>query len=140
MKLVAKSDRVIIKPTEKSSGYFHGSTIIQPDLGKERPETGVVVSVGPGRYAEGSGVWIPTTIKVGEVVIVPKFGASQVDWDGEEYYVTREIEIIAAWEDELPEEEYEIPVGELHDCTCGRNECCNECADDFELPLEDLPF
>lgn len=134
MKLVAKNDRVIIKPTEKSSGYYHDSTIIQPDLGKERPETGEVISVGPGRYSEISGVWIPTTIKVGEVVMVPKHGASQVDIDGVEHYITREIEIIAAWEDNVVSviEGFYVSEDDLHDCTCGRNDCTE--------PLEDLPF
>ena len=50
MKIKAQHDRVIMKPiTENESSY--GSIII-PDLGKERPVKGQVVSVGPGRTTE----------------------------------------------------------------------------------------
>ena len=92
MKIKAQHDRVIMKPiTENESSY--GSIII-PDLGKERPVKGQVVSVGPGRTTEYGQV-IKPTCKVGDIVLVPQFGAQSVSYENEEYYITRDSEILA---------------------------------------------
>jgi chaperonin GroES len=53
--LQANNDRVIIKPVDQSEEMY-GSIII-PDMGKEKPEMGEVISVGPGRQSE-FGSWI----------------------------------------------------------------------------------
>lgn len=131
MKLVAKNDRVIIKPTEKSETMYNG--IIIPDLGKEKPEMGVIVSVGPGVLSTTTGELIPTTLKVGETILVPKFGASQITIDGEEYYITREIEVIASLEEDDADEPFNIDEESLEEksdwktCGCGNDEVCAEC-------------
>jgi chaperonin GroES len=96
MKLKAQHDRLIIKPiTENESSY--GSIII-PDLGKERPVKGQVVSVGPGRTTEYGHV-IKPTCKVGDTVLIPQFGAQSVSYENEEYYITRDSEILAILEE-----------------------------------------
>ena len=69
--LSANSDRVIVKPVESGEERF-GSIII-PDMGKEKPEMGEVVSVGPGRQSE-FGQFIRVEAKVGDIVLIPKIG------------------------------------------------------------------
>ena len=44
------NDRVIIKPIEEDEQMY--GNIVIPDLGKERPEMGEVIAVGPGRQTE----------------------------------------------------------------------------------------
>lgn len=90
--LEANNDRVIIKPIE-SGEEMYGSIIV-PDMGKEKPEIGEVISVGPGRQSE-FGAWIEVKAKVGDVVLVPKIGSLRIDFEGQEYFITPDREILA---------------------------------------------
>ena len=90
--LEANNDRVLIKPIE-SGEEMYGSIII-PDLGKEKPEIGEIISVGPGRQSEFGG-WIEVKAKVGDIVLIPKVGTIRFDFDGQEYYITPDREILA---------------------------------------------
>jgi chaperonin GroES len=96
-KIVADFDKVVIKPTEKSNEMY--GNIVIADAGKEKPEVGIIVSIGPGASSI-TGVWIPTTKKVGDEVVLPKFGATVYTLDGEDYYITKESEILAHLEEE----------------------------------------
>ena len=44
------NDRIVIKPIDEGEQTY-GSIVI-PDMGKEKPEMGEVISVGPGRLSE----------------------------------------------------------------------------------------
>lgn len=90
--LQASNDRVLIKPVDQSEEMY-GSIII-PDMGKEKPEMGEVISVGPGRQSE-FGSWIEVQAKVGDVVLIPKIGSMRIDYDGQEYFITPDREILA---------------------------------------------
>lgn len=90
--LQANNDRVIVKPIDLSEKMY--GNIIMPDLGSERPETGEVISVGPGRTSEFGG-WIQPASKVGDLVLVPKIGTIRVDFEGQEYYILPDKEILA---------------------------------------------
>lgn len=86
------NDRVIIEPIEEGESMY--GSIIVPDMGKERPEIGTVVGTGPGRTSE-FGAFIPTIAEKGDVVIVPKIGTIKVDYEGKEYYIVQDREILA---------------------------------------------
>jgi len=90
--LKAKNDRVIIKPVDMSEKMY--GNIIVPDLGSERPEIGEVISAGPGRTSEFGG-WIDVSSRVGDLVLVPKIGTIRVEFEGEEYYIVPDKEILA---------------------------------------------
>ena len=68
--------------------------IIVPDLGKEKNEFGEVVAVGPGKPTI-SGEFIPTVLKVGDKVVLPTMGFTKLPYDGEEYYVGPENQVLA---------------------------------------------
>ena len=87
------NDRIIVKPIDEGEQTY-GSIVI-PDMGKERPEMGVVIAVGPGRLSE-YGKSIPVrSCRVGDTVLVPKIGTLRVDFEGEEYYIAQDREILA---------------------------------------------
>ena len=87
------NDRVLIKPIDEGEQTY-GSIVI-PDMGKEKPEMGEVLAVGPGRLSE-YGQMIPVrSCKKGDIVLVPKIGSLRIDFDGQEYYITRDSEILA---------------------------------------------
>ena len=91
--LIPFNDRVIVKPVEEQEQMY--GSIVVPDMGKEKPEMGEVLAVGPGRLSE-YGKMIPVrSCKVGDIVLVPKIGSLRIDFDGEEYYITRDSEILA---------------------------------------------
>ena len=87
------NDRILIKPVDEGEKTY-GSIVI-PDMGKEKPEMGEVISVGPGRLSE-YGKLIPVrSCKKGDIVLVPKIGSLRIDFDGDEYYITRDSEVLA---------------------------------------------
>lgn len=90
--LQPQNDRVLIKPVE-SGEEMYGNIII-PDMGKEKPEMGEVIAVGPGRQSE-FGQFIRVNAKVGDFVLVPKIGSLRIDFEGQEYFITPDREILA---------------------------------------------
>ena len=85
------ADRVLIKPIEEEESTY--GAIIVPDMGKDNPDFGTVLAVGPGRY-DNNGNLIPTRLEVGQKVIMPKYGANTVELKGEEYVLAAESEIL----------------------------------------------
>jgi chaperonin GroES len=90
--LQPQNDRVLIKPIEVGEEMY--GNIIVPDMGKEKPEMGEVIAVGPGRQSE-FGSFIEVQAKVGDVVLVPKIGSLRIDFEGQEYFITPDREILA---------------------------------------------
>ena len=63
-------------------------------MGKEKPEIGEVLAVGPGRLSE-FGKMIPIrSCKVGDMVMVPKIGTLRIDFEGQEYYIAQDREVL----------------------------------------------
>lgn len=96
MKLEALFEAVIVKPLEEEETTY--GNIVVPDLGKQKNEKGTVVAVGAGKFTV-TGEFIPTIIKIGDVVILPTMGFTKLDYDGEEYYVGSENSILARIKD-----------------------------------------
>ena len=90
--LIPQNDRVLIKPIDEGEQMY--GNIVIPDMGKEKPEMGEVVAIGPGRMSE-FGKYVTVQAKVGDVVLVPKIGTLRFDYDGEEYYIVQDREILA---------------------------------------------
>jgi chaperonin GroES len=98
--LEALFDAVIVKPLETEETQF-GSIFI-PDAGKDRNEQGNVIAVGPGRHVAGVG-FIPTEIKVGDIVVLPTMGFAKLQFDNEEYFIGPENQILARIKKEVNE-------------------------------------
>ena len=92
MELEALFDAVIVKPIEAEETTFRN--IIVPDLGKEKNEMGTVMAVGPGKSTI-TGEFISTNIKVGDIVVLPTMGFTKLPYNGDEYYVGPENQILA---------------------------------------------
>ncbi len=89
------NDRILIKPVDEGE-QMYGNLVI-PDLGKEKPEMGTVLAVGPGRQSEldPSKLITVRSCKVGDIVLVPKIGTLRIDFQGDEYYLAQDREILA---------------------------------------------
>jgi chaperonin GroES len=90
--LIPQNDRVLIRPIDEGEQMY--GNIVIPDMGKERPEMGEVVAVGPGRKSE-FGQYIGVNAKVGDIVLVPKIGTLRIDFEGDEFYIVQDKEILA---------------------------------------------
>ena len=84
-------DKIVILPQEEGEQQY--GNIVVPDMGKEKPEMGKVLAVGPGRIST-DGTLIPNRIKVGVTVIVPKFGAQVVTIDNETFIIASENDVL----------------------------------------------
>ena len=85
-------DRVIIRRVDEDTTTSGG--IIIPDSAKEKPQEGKVIAVGTGKIDE-DGKKVPFNVKKGDVVLMPKYGGTEVKVDGKEYQIMREDDILA---------------------------------------------
>lgn len=91
MNIKPLADRVIIKalPMEEKTK----SGIFMPDTAKEKPQEGEIVAVGPGKVEKGERIALE--VKVGDHVIYSKYAGTEVKFDGEEYLILKEMDILA---------------------------------------------
>lgn len=85
-------DRVVVQTLEAETTTASGLVI--PDTAKEKPQEGVVISVGPGRV-DDKGNRIPLDVAVGDVVIYSKYGGTEVKYRGEEYLILSARDLLA---------------------------------------------
>jgi chaperonin GroES len=91
MKVKPIGDRVLVKPSKEEETKKGG--IIIPDTAKEKPQEGKIVAVGTGKLDE-NGKKIPFEVKVGDRVLISKYGGTEIKIDGEEYQILREDDIL----------------------------------------------
>jgi len=92
MNLEALFDAVIVKPVENEEQKF--GNIVVPDLGKDKNEKGEVIAVGPGKPTL-MGSFIETQVKVGDIVILPTMGFTKLEYNGDDYFIGPENQILA---------------------------------------------
>jgi len=93
MDLKPLGDRVIVEIVEEEEVTASG--IVLPDTAKEKPQRGRVLAVGAGRWEDGNR--IPLDVSEGDEVIYSKYGGTEVKFDGQEYLILRESDILAVW-------------------------------------------
>jgi chaperonin GroES len=81
------SDRVLVEPmaaeTQTASGIFI------PDTAKEKPQKGIIVAVGNGTKDH------TMTVKVGDTVLYGKYAGTDLKFEGKDYLIMREDDILA---------------------------------------------
>lgn len=88
-------DRVLVEQAEEKEVKKGG--IIIPDSAKEKPSEGVIRALGTGKKDEDGKV-IAFEVKVGDRVLVSKYGGTEVKIDGKELLVMREEDVMAVIE------------------------------------------
>ena len=91
MKFRPLHDRVVVKRLEEETKTKGG--IIIPDTAAEKPQTGKVVSVGPGARGE-DGKLEPLDVKAGDTVLFGKWSGTEVKIDGEDLLIMKESDIM----------------------------------------------
>ncbi|EQB90378.1 10 kDa chaperonin [bioreactor metagenome] len=87
-------DRVVIKRLEAEEMTKSG--IVLPGASKEKPQEAEVVAVGPGGFVDGKEVKME--LKVGDKVLFSKYSGSEIKFEGTEYIILRQDDILAVIE------------------------------------------
>jgi len=85
-------DRVLVEPAEEKEVKKGG--IIIPDSAKEKPSEGVIRALGTGKKDEDGKVQ-GFEVKVGDRVLVSKYGGTEIKIDGKEYKIFNADDLIA---------------------------------------------
>ena len=84
-------DRVLVEPAEEKEVKKGG--IIIPDSAKEKPMESVVIALGTGKKNE-DGKITAFEVKVGDRVLISKYGGTEVKLDEKKYTLVREDDIL----------------------------------------------
>jgi chaperonin GroES len=89
-------DRVVVRPlTEAEAGTMSASGIIIPETAKkEKPEQGIVVAVGAGKWNEDGDKRMSMDVAVGDKVVFSKYGYDEVKVDGKDYFIVGESSVL----------------------------------------------
>ena len=92
MKLAPLGDKVVLKQVEAQETTKSG--IVLTSQAKEKPQEAIVVAVGPGGMVGDTKI-----VMEGDHVLYSKYGAMEVKYDGEEYLIMRQNDILAIIKD-----------------------------------------
>jgi len=95
IKLKPLGDRVLVEPAEEQEVKKGG--IIIPDTAKEKPTEGIIRALGTGKN-DDNGKKIPFEVKVGDRVLVSKYGGSEIKLDGKEFKILNSDDILGVIE------------------------------------------
>lgn len=87
-------DRVLVEPLEQKDVTKGG--IIIPDSAKEKPMEGKVIAIGKKRDDDGKE--IAFDVKVGDKVLLPKYGGTEVKIGDKTYQLVREEDLLGVIE------------------------------------------
>ncbi len=90
-------DRVVVRRLkDDEAGTTSASGIIIPDtITKEKPEQGIIIAVGAGRWDEDGEKRIPMDVQVGDRIVFSKYGYDEVKVGTEELFIVSSGSILA---------------------------------------------
>ena len=92
VKIKPIGDRVLVRHLDEKGEQVRGGIII-PDSAKEKPQEAEVIAVGTGKKDE-NGKLIAFEVKVGDRVLISKYGGTEVKIDEVKYSLVREDDIL----------------------------------------------
>ncbi|MBC8282378.1 MAG: co-chaperone GroES [Nitrospinae bacterium] len=92
MKIRPLHDRILVQPILEKEVRKGG--IIIPDSAKEKPIEGRVKAVGNGKIGD-DGKPIKLEVKVGDKVLYSKYGGTEIKFDGDDFLLMREDDVLA---------------------------------------------
>jgi chaperonin GroES len=85
-------NRLVVEPVEEDDVTAGG--IVLPETAKEKPQKGIVLSVGPGDR-DDSGKRVPMDVSVGDKVMYAKYSGTEIKVDGKKLLILRESDVLA---------------------------------------------
>ncbi len=90
------ADRVIVEPLDKEETTAGG--ILLPETAKEKPQEGLVVAAGPGRWDEDGKKRLPLEVAVNDRVVFAKYSGTEIKLGDKKYLILGEKDILAVIE------------------------------------------
>ncbi len=84
-------DRILVQPSKADEKTASG--IYLPESAKEKPQTGKVLAVGPGKLND-DGSRSALSVKVGDTVLYGKYSGTEIELNGEKNMIMRENELL----------------------------------------------
>lgn len=91
MNIEPLENRVVVKPLEEE---VSSTGIIIPTDAKEKSMEGIIVAVGPGIITL-DGTLVKMRLKKDDIVLYSKFVGTEVTYQGSEYLIMKESEVLA---------------------------------------------
>ena len=85
-------DRVVVERLEEDDMV---GSIYLADVAKEKPQKGMVIAKGVGRYEKGN--IIPLMVQEGDMVLFSKYAGSETRIDDRDVIILKEDEILGVW-------------------------------------------
>ncbi|MGO2082679.1 co-chaperone GroES [Vagococcus sp.] len=85
-------DRIIIEIKEVEETTTSG--LVLTSASKEKSQTGEIIAVGEGRTLD-NGTKLPVAVVVGQTVMFEKYAGQEVKFEGHDYLIVHEKDIIA---------------------------------------------
>ena len=85
-------DRVLVQAIEEQESIKDGIYI--PDSAKEKPQEAKVIALGTGK-TDDDGKKVPFEVAVGDVVLMSKYGGTEVKVEDQEYKILNQSDILA---------------------------------------------
>ena len=96
MQIKPLGDHIVVKLVKEEEVTASG--IVLPDtVDKEKKAEGEVVAVGPGKLLD-SGARATMEVKVGDRVLIKKWGGEEVEVDRQEYKIVAQSDVLAVLE------------------------------------------
>lgn len=96
LKMRPLADRVIVEPLEQDEKTASG--LYLPETAKERPQEGLIVAAGPGRWDEDGKKRVEMEVAVGDKVVFAKYSGSEIKLDEKKYLIMSEKDLLAVLE------------------------------------------
>ena len=91
-KITPLGRRILVKRVTSEEKTAGG--IFLPDTAKEKPQEAEVLALGVGKDDEGKDVKDLFTVKVGNKVLISKYGGTEVKLDGDDVLIINETDIL----------------------------------------------
>jgi len=96
LKLRPLADRVLVEPLEGEEKTASG--ILLPETAKEKPQEGLVVAVGPGRWDEDGKKRVEMEVSLNDKVFFARYSGQEIKIDEKKYLIMSEKDILAVSE------------------------------------------
>jgi len=96
-RFVPLADRILVQKLKSETKSVGG--ILLPDSAKQEMNQAKVFAVGPGRKTP-NGDLIAMGTKVGDTVVIPRYGGTELKLDGEDYQIYRDEDIVGIIKEE----------------------------------------
>ena len=84
---------ILVKPEDGNDNTTASGLIIQNSSKGERPQKGMIISLGTGLVNE-DGEKLPFNVSVGDKILFKKYSPEEVEIDGDTYLIMKEADIL----------------------------------------------